>query len=99
MTTPSTPTFVLVHGAFADASGFGGVIRELQTAGHTVAAPPNPLRSIAFDAAAACNNPCRRRCWLPPPTPPATTRPEHRTDRTSTSTKRVPGNVLRRRAR
>lgn len=24
------PTVVLVHGAFADASGFGGVIRELQ---------------------------------------------------------------------
>ena len=52
MITPSTPTFVLVHGAFADASGFGGVIRELQTAGHTVVAPPNPLRSLAFDAAA-----------------------------------------------
>ena len=48
----TTPSFVLVHGAFADASGFGGVIRELQTAGHTVAAPPNPLRSLAFDAAA-----------------------------------------------
>jgi len=43
---------VLVHGAFADASGFGGVIRELQNAGHTVLAPPNPLRSLAFDAAA-----------------------------------------------
>ena len=52
MTTPPTPSFVLVHGAFADASGFGGVIRELQTAGHTVAAPPNPLRGLAFDAAA-----------------------------------------------
>jgi hypothetical protein len=25
-------TVVLVHGAFADASGFGGVIRELQAA-------------------------------------------------------------------
>jgi pimeloyl-ACP methyl ester carboxylesterase len=52
MTTPTRPAFVLVHGAFADASGFGGVIRELQTAGHTVVAPPNPLRSLAFDAAA-----------------------------------------------
>jgi pimeloyl-ACP methyl ester carboxylesterase len=52
MTTPSKPAFVLVHGAFADASGFGGVIRELQAAGHTVVAPPNPLRSLAFDAAA-----------------------------------------------
>jgi pimeloyl-ACP methyl ester carboxylesterase len=52
MPTRSTPTVVLVHGAFADASGFGAVTRELQTAGHTVVAPPNPLRSLAFDAAA-----------------------------------------------
>jgi len=52
MTTTSKPTAVLVHGAFADASGFGGVIRELQSAGHTVLAPPNPLRSLAFDSAA-----------------------------------------------
>src|SRR6266446_2379029 len=44
------PTLVLVHGAFADASGFGGVIRELTTSGYEVAAPPNPLRSLAFDA-------------------------------------------------
>ncbi|HUO39310.1 MAG TPA: alpha/beta fold hydrolase, partial [Mycobacterium sp.] len=50
MTT--APTVVLVHGAFADASGFGGVIRELQSAGHRVLAPPNPLRSLASDAAA-----------------------------------------------
>jgi pimeloyl-ACP methyl ester carboxylesterase len=52
MTTSPAPTVVLVHGAFADASDFGGVIRELQTAGHAVVAPPNPLRSLAFDAAA-----------------------------------------------
>ena len=52
MTTSTTPTIVLVHGAFADASGFAGVIRELQSAGHTVIAPPNPLRSLACDAAA-----------------------------------------------
>ena len=38
------------HGAFADASGFGGVIRELTTSGYEVVAPPNPLRSLAFDA-------------------------------------------------
>ena len=44
------PTVVLVHGAFADASGFGGVIRELATSGYEVVAPPNPLRSLAFDA-------------------------------------------------
>jgi pimeloyl-ACP methyl ester carboxylesterase len=52
MTTTSPPIAVFVHGAFADASGFGGVIRELQSAGHTVLAPPNPLRSLAFDSAA-----------------------------------------------
>src|SRR3984957_14537356 len=52
MTTSTKPTIVLVHGAFADASGFAGVIRELQSAGHIVIAAPNPLRSLAFDAAA-----------------------------------------------
>jgi pimeloyl-ACP methyl ester carboxylesterase len=47
----SDPTVVLVHGAFADASGFAGIIRELESAGLTVVAPPNPLRSVASDAA------------------------------------------------
>lgn len=46
----STPTVVLVHGAFADASGYAGVIRELQTRAVEVRAPMNPLRSLAFDA-------------------------------------------------
>jgi pimeloyl-ACP methyl ester carboxylesterase len=48
----SRPTVVLVHGAFADASGYAGVIRELQTRGAEVRAPMNPLRSLAFDAGA-----------------------------------------------
>jgi pimeloyl-ACP methyl ester carboxylesterase len=48
----SEPTVVLVHGAFADASGFGGIIRELESAGHVAIAPPNPLRSLASDSAA-----------------------------------------------
>ena len=43
-------TIVLVHGAFADASGFGGVIRELKSDGHTVVAIPNPLRGLSSDA-------------------------------------------------
>jgi pimeloyl-ACP methyl ester carboxylesterase len=43
-------TVVLVHGAFADATGFAGVIRELQSAGIAVVAPPNPLRSLRSDA-------------------------------------------------
>src|ERR1700756_3745707 len=52
VTTSTTPTIVLVHGAFADASGLGGLIRQLQSARHTVIAAPNPLRSLACDAAA-----------------------------------------------
>ncbi|HSW80746.1 MAG TPA: alpha/beta hydrolase [Candidatus Saccharimonadales bacterium] len=43
-------TIVLVHGAFADASGFAGVIKELETAGYDVVAPPNPLRGLISDA-------------------------------------------------
>lgn len=46
----SNPTVVLVHGAFADASGFAGVIRQLQSKEVEVRAPMNPLRSLAFDA-------------------------------------------------
>ncbi|MGB6521047.1 MAG: alpha/beta hydrolase [Candidatus Cybelea sp.] len=45
------PAIVLIHGAWADASSWNGVVRELQAAGHTVYAPPNPLRSLASDAA------------------------------------------------
>ena len=48
----SERTIVLVHGAFADASGFAGVIRALKSAGHLVIAHPNPLRSLALDVAA-----------------------------------------------
>ena len=44
------PTVVLIHGAFADASGWNGVIRRLQDAGYTAYAPANPLRGVAFDA-------------------------------------------------
>ena len=51
MPESTQPTVVLVHGAFADASGFGGVIRELSTSGYRVLAPPNPLRGLAGDAA------------------------------------------------
>lgn len=50
MTAP-TPTVVLVHGAFADATSWSGVIEELQREGIPVVAPPNPLRGLAADAA------------------------------------------------
>jgi pimeloyl-ACP methyl ester carboxylesterase len=46
------PTAVLVHGAFADSSGFAGVIRRLQAQGVPVRAPMNPLRGLASDAEA-----------------------------------------------
>ena len=49
---PTQPTVVLVHGAFADASGFAGVIRRLQAEGVPVSAPMNPLRGLASDAEA-----------------------------------------------
>jgi pimeloyl-ACP methyl ester carboxylesterase len=52
MTTSSTPTVVLVHGAFADASGFGGIISELISDDIPVVAPPNPLRGLASDCGA-----------------------------------------------
>jgi pimeloyl-ACP methyl ester carboxylesterase len=51
-TTSDNPlTVVLVHGAFADASSWNGVIERLQAAGIEVTAPPNPLRGIAHDSA------------------------------------------------
>src|ERR1700710_767615 len=49
--TRAKPTSVLVHGAFADASGFGAVTGRLQDRGYTVIAPANPLRGPASDAA------------------------------------------------
>ncbi|HKF33275.1 MAG TPA: alpha/beta hydrolase [Jatrophihabitantaceae bacterium] len=48
---PAKPTVVLVHGDWADASGWSGVIARLQDDGYTVVAPPNPLRSLSGDAA------------------------------------------------
>jgi pimeloyl-ACP methyl ester carboxylesterase len=45
------PTVVLVHGAWADASGWTPVIERLEKAGYPVDAPPNPLRGLTSDAA------------------------------------------------
>jgi pimeloyl-ACP methyl ester carboxylesterase len=45
------PTVVLVHGAWADASGWSDVIKRLQRDGYPVLAPANPLRGLASDAA------------------------------------------------
>ena len=40
------PTIVLVHGAFADASGWRGLYDELLGEGMKMIAPPNPLRGM-----------------------------------------------------
>jgi pimeloyl-ACP methyl ester carboxylesterase len=49
--TSSQPTVVLVHGAFADASSWNGVVELLQAQGIQVTAPANPLRGISIDSA------------------------------------------------
>jgi pimeloyl-ACP methyl ester carboxylesterase len=49
MTSTSLPTIVLVHGAFADASGWLDVARGLRELGYPVFAPANPLRGVASD--------------------------------------------------
>jgi pimeloyl-ACP methyl ester carboxylesterase len=46
-----TPTVVLVHGAFADASSWNGVVERLQAQDVEVTAPANPLRGIEKDSA------------------------------------------------
>ncbi len=45
------PTIVLVHGSFADASGFNDVLQQLQALDFATIAPSNPLRTLASDAA------------------------------------------------
>ncbi|MFI5717937.1 alpha/beta fold hydrolase [Nocardia sp. NPDC051750] len=46
------PTVVLVHGAFADPTGWDGVAAQLRGQGYPVLTPSNPLRGPAHDAAA-----------------------------------------------
>lgn len=48
--TPAKPTIVLVHGAFADASSWNGVVERLEHRGYTVIAPANPLRGLYNDS-------------------------------------------------
>jgi pimeloyl-ACP methyl ester carboxylesterase len=47
--TAVKPAIVLVHGAFANASGWDAVIRILQAQGYEVSAVENPLSSYAAD--------------------------------------------------
>ena len=43
------PFIVLVHGAFADASSWSGVIKILRKDGYFVIAAANPLRGVKSD--------------------------------------------------
>jgi pimeloyl-ACP methyl ester carboxylesterase len=49
------PTIVLVHGAFAESSGWAGIIAPLLDADHRVIAVANPLRGLAADAQAVAD--------------------------------------------
>jgi pimeloyl-ACP methyl ester carboxylesterase len=51
----NTPTVILVHGAFADASSWAGVIERLQLAGVKVQAVSNPLRGLSYDGEYVAN--------------------------------------------
>jgi pimeloyl-ACP methyl ester carboxylesterase len=46
----TSPTIVLIHGAFADASSWRRVYDHLARDGYAVLAPTNPLRGIPYDA-------------------------------------------------
>jgi pimeloyl-ACP methyl ester carboxylesterase len=50
----ASPTIVLVHGGFADAGSWTGVIERLQGDGFTAVAPANPLRGLVNDSAYMC---------------------------------------------
>ena len=45
------PTIVLVHGGWADSSGWNSEVAALERLGYPVIAPANPLRGLASDAA------------------------------------------------
>jgi pimeloyl-ACP methyl ester carboxylesterase len=44
------PTVVLVHGGWADASGWNAEVTKLEQLGYPVLAPANPLRGLASDS-------------------------------------------------
>lgn len=50
--TPAVRNIVLVHGAFADGSGWRGVYQDLTARGYRVTIVQNPLTSLADDVAA-----------------------------------------------
>ena len=50
VSSSARPTIVLVHGAFADASGWSAEVVALQKLGYDVIAPADPLRGLTSDA-------------------------------------------------
>ena len=50
-TAQPMPTIVLVHGGWADSSGWNSEVTALERLGYPVIAPANPLRGLASDAA------------------------------------------------
>lgn len=48
--TSGRPTVVLVHGAFADATGWSAEVTALRALGYPVLAPADPLRGVTSDA-------------------------------------------------
>ncbi|MDT7845669.1 alpha/beta fold hydrolase [Streptomyces justiciae] len=49
--SPTKPTVVLVHGAFADSTSWNDVVKELRRDGYPVVSAANPLRGLKSDAA------------------------------------------------
>src|ERR1700756_2266833 len=49
-TATSKPTIVLVHGGWADASGWNAEVSSLEKLGYPVLAPSNPLRDLTPDS-------------------------------------------------
>lgn len=49
MEPDAKPAMVLIHGAFADASGWSEVIQRLSALGYSACAPANPLRGVISD--------------------------------------------------
>ena len=49
--SPTLPTIVLVHGAFAGSSSWNGVVARLLAKGYPVIAAANPLRGVRVDSA------------------------------------------------
>jgi hypothetical protein len=72
-----TPKIVLVHGAWADATGFDAEIRALRDRGYSAIGFGNPLRDLAGDAAylgvlrtvggPVCSSPLYGNTIPPPP--------------------------------